>query len=80
MILVGANNTKFGELKTDLSNRYLLQDYQYLNNREGIFRLLNNWKVYKNKQPTTTNTTTVQYEVAFVQKDAFAEMTRTTRN
>ena len=32
MILVGTNNAKFGELKDDLYNRYLLGDNQYLNN------------------------------------------------
>ena len=61
MILVGANNGKFGELEDDLSNIY-----QYPKTREGIVSLLENWKGPKKQQPTTTTTTTVQDKVTFV--------------
>ena len=67
MISVGANNEKFGELKDDLSNSYLLGENQYPKNREGLIRLLKKFKGSK-KQPTTTNTTTAQYGVVFIKK------------
>ena len=67
VILVGSNNAKFGELKDDLSNSYLLRDDQYPKNREGLIRLLKKFKGSK-KQPTTTNTTTAQYGVVFIKK------------
>ena len=70
MILVGAKNAKFGDLKDNLSNSYLLGDYQYHKNRGGVVSLINNCKGSKKQQPTTTNTTTVQYKVEFVQKYA----------
>ena len=71
MLLVGAKNAKFGELKDDLSNRYLLGDNHYPNNSEVLVILLNNWKGYKKQQPTTMNTSTVQDEVVFMKKYAY---------
>ena len=67
MILVGENNAKFGDIKDNLSNSYLIKKDHYPNNRAGLVSLLNNWKGY-NKQPTTKNTTTVQHKVAFRKK------------
>ena len=64
------NNAKFGEIKDDLYSSYLLRDNQYPNNREGIVSITNNWKGSNKQQPTTTNNTTVQDEVEFVQKYA----------
>ena len=58
-------------MKDELFNSYLLEDDQYPTNREGLVSLLNNWKGSKRQQPTTMNTTTVKYEVVFVQKDAY---------
>ena len=42
MLLVGVNNEKFGEMKDNLSNIYLIRDNQYYNKREGLVGLLNN--------------------------------------
>ena len=70
MLFVGTTNAKFGNLKDDLSNSYLLGDDQYPKNMEGIVSLLKNWKGYRKQNPTTTNTTTVQEEVAFLQNEA----------
>ena len=58
MLLVGEKNVNFGDMKDNLSNSYLIREDHYPNNRAGIVSLLINWKGY-NKQPTTTNTTTV---------------------
>ena len=58
MLLVGEKNANFGDMKDNLSNSYLIKEDHYHNNRAGIVSLLINWKGY-NKQPTTTNTTTV---------------------
>ena len=68
MILVGANNVKFGELKDNLSNSYLIGEYQYPKNREGLVSILNNWKGSKKQQLTTNNTATLREKVSFVQK------------
>ena len=68
MLLMRANNEKFGEPKNDFSNSYLLRDDQYTKNREGIFILLNNWKGSKKQQPITMNTNTINDEVALVEK------------
>ena len=54
MISVGANNEKFGELKDDLSNSYLLGENQYPKNREVLVGLLNNGRGSRiNKQQQT---------------------------
>ena len=66
---MGANNAKFGEMKDNLYNNYLLRDDQYPKNREVLVVLINNCTGSKNQQ-TTTNTTTMQDEVVFIQKDA----------
>ena len=70
MLLAGSKNAKFGDIKDELSNSYLIRDNHYPNNREGIVSITNNWKGSNKQQPTTTNNTTVQDEVEFVQKYA----------
>ena len=60
---------KFGEMKDNLYNNYLLRDDQYPKNREVLVVLINNCTGSKNRQ-TTTNTTTMQYNLAFLQKAA----------
>ena len=63
----GEKNANFWDLKYNFSNIYMLGKYQYPKNREGLAVLINNWKGSK-KQPTTTNTTTVQDDVEFIKK------------
>ena len=68
MLLVGENHAKFGDIKDNLSNSYLIKKDHYPNNRAGLVSLLNNWNGY-NKQPTIKNTTTVKHKVASAKKD-----------
>ena len=70
--ICGGKNEKFGELKDNLSKIYLLGYDQYPKKREGLVNLLNNWKGYKKQQQKKTRTTTVQYEVAFLQEGAYS--------